>query len=895
MADLTGAKKMAAWTPYRTSEVVFDRDEVVHVEKPFGLTRWGENLSPDFKDGISQNIELLASGYWILKPYNWDFSKAQLTTDFGTIRLSEWTASTQTEEIAKWRKPSELTGALTGASGDLSTQGDWWIRRRILSSGSFDDGIDGALEPVTLPSAQLAMQTVLRYNGVLPAQQGYIIRWTIFDRMDSHPDTLFTFYFGGPIEKEGFRGQYAITVSANGMMILFEQEDASTWTKRAEWEYSPPALATFGTHTIRIIPHAIDWIEFRHTGVGSSYESLPLDVVLTRTDRAFPYHLEYDSRDRKKPRPTVTGAGTPQLDVRRDLKIDFQINKVLYTTGSADKAILRDHPIDIGLRLASSPVLESRFDGFFYQNPETGVYYSQATMKCWDPKAAAYISTTTESYTDPISGGTASRDGFIVPTPKAIVQIQMEWYTDANWISPVIQGYNLYRQGTTIDQSNGEETASATEHIREINIAGQEGQDSTQGSAHIDLIDRVNTLTKIDQRASIPVVVRTSHLLADPTNKVVIFKGFCERANGTQKGTPTLNRRGGTTSAYKDWKNYDLTCRGMWLRLHEYYIHHGMVNFANASQGPEGVEWQAGRGPEPPKDPATGLYYPWKFTDILKTVFDWAGFTKDQIDIPDNPLRPWLDGDPGSIETLRFWPYTNVGEYVEYICTSFLGGWMIFDPMAGTADGMWRFRRFPDGTEPIRWNFTSTPAAAGKLPHRLDSYAALTSPIKRGSLTTYIVPPEGNRLTVSTLDRNGSNDQTALRSTRTNDVSCEFPDSIILPDPTDPDYLGRIVDIVYLDTLLGTQEAVDYVATRVANIALRGYRVTHLTSHLVFIDPSATDSYYSLGTYRSLLFGDLVKVDGVKHMVRGVNPAYRHDRIQLASYELQEWREEMFT
>jgi hypothetical protein len=94
-----------------------------------------------------------------------------------------------------------------------------------------------------------------------------------------------------------------------------------------------------------------------------------------------------------------------------------------------------------------------------------------------------------------------------------------------------------------------------------------------------------------------------------------------------------------------------------------------------------------------------------------------------------------------------------------------------------------------------------------------------------------------------------------------------------------------------VDLQLTDPNFVRFVGRRIFNLACRGRKFCHFTSHLALVAPP--DPLYTVHTHRSLRVGDMVTLDGDRWMVHGCSPHYEKDWEQLADYELELFRSDL--
>jgi hypothetical protein len=890
MSDPTGKLDVAAWTPNRKTFIDLDYNNApVIVEPAFADYREKNLIRPerDYTTGVQQ----LASGYWCLIPNNDDFTNFTKDVSMGIGEFADYNAASVLSEYARWHAPTELTDATSGASANLLSTGDYWIRKRVGSSQSWNQAlIAGTGTQIPISDPLLPMDRVLNGQVAYAPEVGFLIRWEMWGVQPKHADNLFTFYFGGAVDAEG-HGHYALQVRGNGQAVLWEDSLTLGWLVRDSWQYCDQVLANVGEHSMRITPHVARHLEFKSSAT-SRFQPLGLASSPPRVSRDT--HLFTIRPDHRVGTYDLfaTGSGTLAMDMRRDLRLDFQITRLVYPTsadltGATYGGRLRDGGVHIGSRLAASRVVECRAHGA--NQPSTtapGTTATAVVVAAYDVNVPGTpLVATTESYTSHVDGSARTRSGYAPPTGDVTLAFEFKLATTDDYRTPFFFGYSLERNGGTRAANPRPQTVSAMTQIKEVSIMGADA-DPNHNTAKVALIDRTALLTRLSERGDVPIRIRTQFRRNDAANTVNLFEGFSTRAVGRLRGTPHMPLGAGTTGAFRQHKNYELTCQGMWMRLYDIRMER-LKWFNDCATDP--IE------AFPVPDPFhRGVNAPWRFTSMIRWLLGYAGFAPDQMDIPNLQLRAWWSGSKDDPEALHVLPYVSVGEYIQWLCSMFLGMYLVWDTNAGYR-GMWRLRRFPLSNDPIKWHFVTKPCGNTKLSQRLESYPANTSPMLDGSYHTWIIPPEANHLRVVGLKEATGNlfqiehqDETLVDRTIINDRSYDVPGSAIIPDPSDPDYLGRRRDVVYYDPLLLNQQMVDFVSWRVADILFTGYEMASFTGHLVLLDPGEPAIYQK--QKRMLLFGDLVTINSVLYMVRGVSPSYRRDRMQLCSYECQLWR-----
>jgi hypothetical protein len=640
-------------------------------------------------------------------------------------------------------------------------------------------------------------------------------------------------------------------------------------------------------HAIRIIPHAFKWIEFTHelsTTVGSYHGALSAPSARVTVKRDVSKHLYTIRVPSERPDYSrfVTNPGPVRMDVARFVKLRFQINRVLYPLGIDNAGVIVDGPIDGGYNLDASHLWLTTLHGYTWTMGGSDLaVVSRSVLSALD---GSTLTLTNETYTD-VGGASVTATGHVpVGAGANPVQMRLSLYTNDSRYTPYLYGYSLRRNPGRITVTDTLETLAGNDVVREVSVLGPDA-DPSHESANVQIIDHTGKANTFKQHADTGIVVRVGYDKTDATKTFNAFRGYFTQADRERRHVRS-------NGAFSGYSAYDVTASGMWRRVFEKWL------FEIPNEGKGFLV-----DPAAPTIGGEGQCFTYAY--ILQWMLRYCGFDDSEIKVDANfsELRPVPAADKNGIELARPLAQTPVGEYVGYILTNHVGGYLAWDHNAGsTRAGSWRLRMFPNWDDTPVFAFVTTPGIAnGKLRHRLESYAANTAPISRRGYREWVVPPEGNILWVvgsaSEIDPNTGR----LKHTGwwVNEKSVQIP-GLSAPDPTDPDYLGRAKRLLWFDPYIGDDNILNYVGNRVAETAMRGYRMRTFTSHYVLIDAgSANDFYgnaiYAAGTKRPLQFGDVVTIDGTPHMIRRVSPAWRHDTLQYAKYEAQELRSPYWT
>ena len=308
-----------------------------------------------------------------------------------------------------------------------------------------------------------------------------------------------------------------------------------------------------------------------------------------------------------------------------------------------------------------------------------------------------------------------------------------------------------------------------------------------------------------------------------------------------------------------------------------------------------------------------------KVTDVVRNMLLYAGFPASQIDIPDAPVT-FAPSGTDSNESLMINPGQDVLSIVLRALKDYLGWALVWDGNAnfGGTKSMWRVIKPKKSPYTNLWNFqTDGPTGAGKLPFRPESYGTPNwvgtngnTYIKKGTYRTYVKAPEANCVLVTATGDILPGNTGAFRVSNwawnpksydfwSDNTGVTFPSA----DPTDPDYIGRLVPLIVVDMCLGAasidgdngQHAVDILTRRYYDVTCHARKICHFEAPLVLITDTADTlqtnprplRYYDPVTVTQIVAGTPVVT---QYLVRNVNIVYKKDAIQHALYELEQPR-----
>jgi hypothetical protein len=220
-------------------------------------------------------------------------------------------------------------------------------------------------------------------------------------------------------------------------------------------------------------------------------------------------------------------------------------------------------------------------------------------------------------------------------------------------------------------------------------------------------------------------------------------------------------------------------------------------------------------------------------------------------------------------------PGASFSDFILKLARDYLGSVFLWDPNAGSAPGMWRLIPNP-GLNPTNflWSFLDSPGS-GLLATHPTSYAAQTTFIAkmdgRSTFSSYIAPPECNMIQVVGTGGPGPSGDGATQKSVVLYNAKSFDFTGPTSDPTHPDYLGRFVPLIYVDSTLIDDASIAFAARRLYDQVAHAQKWLTWTSPMVFVSPAMTgDPLQTL--LRPLRVNDPVYVLGVPCLIRSCNP-----------------------
>jgi hypothetical protein len=865
----------AGLTARRQTRVTFDHPETAATESVFAMRRLGHHLVPE---SVS-NVKRLSSGVWILAPINEFHLKHESSGAHAyTVRLTDVDAPSVLKEIPLQRTLSgELTGISPGAL--VASAGDHHFVKRVTAGATWANALTpltGSLSSPVPPTGNYPMDRVLQSKANHAPMTGYALELFLPHAEGQNADWIGIFSFGGEIDTAGY-GRYALMFRGDGRCKLVEWINGA-WVEQHEWQYGRFEQGAGNIILMQIIPHFPHYIEFTSaaTGSGSSHfeQILALSQLNYRlragwSDAGSVYLHQTTNRSALQYgtgpgflRP-ITGEGKIAFDLRRDLRARVQINRLGYpATGT-----LTDAPFQIPYGYGTAHIARAQLIGYNYYNGATVA--TAAAIKLQNVLTDTDLPADTETYV--LGGQTYLQAGYTLPGARNLLRAVLSFSTleaeGSRYHTPMVMGYDVLRNGHLQQIAPAAPTiVTDPAQVMAVTVTGP-GYAPDHETAFLSIEDPGNQLPLLRTRSRIATRIETT-FDADQADRCVLFEGYTGRV------TANLSGKEGMTFPSPEWRTYSVELMGKWDRLQNKFFHQNFF-FNDEALSPSGRF-------------STNMKRPWKVTDIIRYLLNTEGFADSQLDIPDNRIRIFPSHNNPTQELYRPTPGTEIAPYLQMLARDFLNAYLVWDANAGAA-GMWRLLNPPDADAVPVWNFvTRTPGGGSVSTIRREAFGAVTSPIL-DELSTYIIPPEGNVLTVS----GGTNPVTGRRYQQfyINYKSFNSPTHANLADPTSLDYIGHIRPIEYVDPTLNTQGAVDFVGFRVFRAACHGRKLAEFEAELVLFDPRPFEpSIYTVRKRRPLRAGDVVTLNADRWVIHACNPIYDHDTIQRAHYEAEFFR-----
>lgn len=766
--------------------------------------------------------------------------------------------------------------------GDVLSDGDRFYQKHVPANGSWAGKLTSEPPPpqgdtTTTPgTSQNPPQVAVLAPPIAPLDtifesttkrpdQGFCLRWTLPGGEQHNPDYVLNFYFG----------QYCAIITGDGQVHLTEYcrqsiDGPYRWVIRTTFRYSKQNQVSGRTHSLIIFPVMSKrgpMLEFS----GTSVEGALLDGSVS-TPLSYTYLADLLSRygDVNEAPGHVTRAGVARVDVRRDLRVGFQVTYLLWVKrgelydgtwsddgrGVTEKKVAMDYipawPLDYGSHVSSATIT------YLLVDPETG-----------DVKP------------DTFAGPYSTKFSFL--GHNSTKEMSPE--------TPILYGHTVSRDSEIVEVSPND-YATGDDEIPPLMFEPRTVQFNCQGANPLDDGGELMFFAgdaeskRLRNRGVLEAKLTTTARKPDGTEQIVtLFRGEVKRPNAVRRG-----RKDATGPLDKPWQ-CSLPLRGYADKL-------GTFSSRNITKQAFADDRES------PLDPGlqqstNGNLVPWRVVDVIQYLLKLV-FPAEQVIIPSNPIRLFASAQSGS-ENLFYDPTVNVLNRVQRLAANYLGGYLIYDtslgslapsgrPDAGSPEGAWTILfPPPEGATPLL-NFVDgleeNDDGTFRLPMAAASYPPFTV-VATGDEEEKPERPEVNHVHVFTAT-GSEGKQYKYEAHVYNVESYDVPGFTTKPNPNSPHWIGYEVPRVIPDPSLcvpgdpvASQNAVNYVARRVLNYAGRGANVREVFAPLVFVLDPVSDRL------RMPRFGDPASWRGESGwFIRSCSPQYSLDSAQMAHYEI---------
>lgn len=674
-------------------------------------------------------------------------------------------------------------------------------------------------------------------------------------------EAFLRFYFGGSTEvypETASGGAWALTFFQDGHALLEERlETDGSWQARSELPWAEAGRAADDWHSIQVRPYGRNRLCLYSRGATGGVVRTPLGfsgAFLSPTaGHLRPLYLERASDTGHVHRKRFSGDGPIRADLLRNYRYPWGVARLRYP----EEGVLVDNPFVIRHGTPADTPITLHTNAFLL--PNTG-----CTGAIFDADTHVALATDSE-------GRFLTNAGQTVYYVKYVLGSDPDGYA-----SPHLFDYRLAMDGAFNVYSR---TPVELPPSR-VSITGPDTSPD-HDTAGVDLHDLLGEGAVLRQRDDIACDL----IVRDDDGEVVtrLFEGVTAQQPATKAGVGA--------SVFTAHYDYDLQLLGKWTRLSR-AVPHEMLKFARDLDAPPDDEGN-------PVDVA-----PLVLT-IMRKLFNDGGVPDEELD-----LREDIYGDAqlqaSSFTTSDDWTIQPGGtatytRSLQRLAKDFLGAVLCRDTNAGPLDGdgiprgMFRLLANPTdySGDPLAEFVTERPiSAAGKWGTAPEAYGTGAAGwpiefIEQEHFRPQIIGPECNYVkVVGAAEYTADGDVEAICSNELyNFVSNQFfEDQPIDADPDHPDFLGYEAPVFVFDPELVGQEAVDFATRRIFDFSAHAQPWVHFYGPLVLVT-DASDAQQVLP--RPLRVNDLVKVAGLKALVRSCNPDIpEHDKIQMAHYSV---------
>jgi hypothetical protein len=857
-----------ATTPGRVTHLILDPPYTSLSEFPLAFLRVGVEIArAGFGTNNSDSVMRYGNGGIGLRPFQMEAGRlAQTPAGAAAIMTpSDFDIPPDMGLVTRplFRQQTELPG-VTYDAGVVSS-GDGCMVKIISAAQSWAQDIIAdrlAFGAAAISPQHVPLDRIMVGRVTFAENSGFCWRFSVSATQKNSPQVLGVTYFGGPVDDSN-NGQFALAPYGTGMAELW-QGAGEDWTVVNSFRYASPDRICGTMHQILWKPYNAP----AGTNLGH------IDFIVNTTDQSQTrgslvqsYYNEPATQNiftHYVPRfnTAVTGASNIRHDQPRDQRPYNQFSVLRYPAAG--------HFTDFAF-----------FVPFFLGTLNDIILTWEAVVPAGCSLLGRLYNAVTETELTLVSS-TANSRTYEFPAGGTHFYTRFEYESDGN-DTPILSSYRVNRNGTII--AAGEDNSVDVPVVTSVSVSGAEQDPSHETSAYT-IEDLTASLDALKFRGRVPYRHEVEYDATDDTKRSVISDGFFLRSTGRRRGGKRKEGFGGAgaTRLYpaERWTQYMATGVGNWLRLKEKIAIH-LFDFSPNSALSD--------------SPGNAV----KITDAVYALISYCGFTDDQIDVPDNPMRFMPREGQSAQDTFCVMPGQEIGQIVVDLLRDYLGWFLVWDGNAGD-NGMWRAfaPKTPPYTNLATFYTTKTPGVPQLVNHAKawgntetgywSESGAVNGFIRRKTLETFVKPPEANAVLVigGGTELSGKTGNAIIAQCLINrDGLNYFPDYVATPTEN-PDWIGELLPLLVVDFTLGTQAAVDYFCWRIFHIACHGIKCARFEAPLLLVTDAA-DTLQRVP--RPLRYYDPVKINDngteSQWLVRNVNPGYRRDAHQLALYELE--------
>lgn len=825
-------------TPTRVTFVRIDSPSQNAVQLPMAQERSA--------DEMARGAGSESAGFWLRPLSGWQLSPLQRNPsnqqELATLQGAIW-GSTQLQtpkgwvQIPKFDPISEVGidyGSGVTVSGDLFwdkqvTAGDDW------SSGSYQLTSDGTAFPGPLTGQSNApLDRVAVGISSLAQDQSLFLRFQLLGTRATSPDYCLGIGFGGPPGlTTGGIGQFYLALGGDGKAQLFEMGSNGTWQGCDEFPFCSRLQTVSMMHLIHISPstNSLDpsmagsiVIECTSTSQGSSVHPRFGQGTDSKTDSRIAAFAIPASNSAYSPCPV-------RVDVRRDLRVQFQIASPVYPLSG----ILTDDVFSLPfLPNPAQPLTLA-----WFSNPFGNVVLS----------GQLFDGLTGLSLTN--AGQIGDFPQFMPPNQSRYIQSRFTFNGDGT-STPTLYGYRVQTDGIVNPTSDIElDLQTETTELMTLSESFDEGFDH----ARLRISDVQGLFSSLLLRSGhrLRVDVQTSETGSPLT--VGLFSGYVDEIQSIVKGAVT-----GDSYPVARYSEIEIIASGAWSRL---------AQAVSPIRFNYGLDFNS--------VDANGRVQPYLVTDVLTSLFALAGFPSSSLNLPVSSARLH---QPSSGQGWIIEPQASIGDLVLRIASEFFGATIAFDPSLGTS-GQWRLISQSPTSSPIA-SFT-TAGVTGKLGHKLGAYPNATGFIRRGSLSQTVQPPRANMVVGYGLAGGFGLHSTPflLKQSFVNTSSFSFLGSSSF-DASSPDYLGYCKPIFIYLPQCSSGEALSFSLRRYYDAECHGSELIAFQSPLLIV--TAPNDLLN-NQPRPIHANDMISYSGSNYRLLSVKSQWKKDAHQYAYYE----------